>query len=279
MRIVDISGPLGADILEVDPRVPLTDDEIARLETALASRLVLRFRGTPLSAPQLAALARQFGKLQPHIAKRYHHPDDANIVLMTNQDASGKFDPVGARRGEGWHSDGTFEQVPPKATVLHSEAIPDRGGNTKFANMQQAFKAMPEVLKKRLSNLDGTFCLGGRNVLNLQLVNEKLPDAVAHPVVRIHPVTGLKSVFVNPTHSLGIVGMNKSDADELLDEIFARCEREEFQWQHEWRVADTVVWDNRGAWHQATLDYPRDQLRKFIRTTVSGTPIMQAAVR
>jgi taurine dioxygenase len=274
MRIQDIPGPVGADITGVDPRTPFTPDEVQQIDEALARRMVIRLRGAPLSATQLASFARQFGDLQPHIAKQYHHPDDSNIVLMTNQDANGNFDPIGARRGEDWHSDHTFEWVPPKATMLHSLVIPDSGGNTRFANMVMAFETMPPKLKSRVENLYGTFCLGGRNAVNTALVQNKLPPTVVHPVIRTHPVTGQRSVFANPTHSLGIVGMAQAEADELLDELFTWCDREEFQWRQVWQVADTIAWDNRCAWHQACLDYPMHQLRKFIRTTIRGTPPM-----
>jgi len=274
MRIENIPGPVGAEITGVDPRKSFSSEEIRQIDDALAKRLVIRFRGAPLSALQLASFARQFGDLQPHIAKQYHHPDDPNVVLMTNQDANGNFDPVGAKRGEDWHSDHTFEWIPPKATVLHSLAIPDSGGNTKFANMVMAFDTMPAKLKARVENLYGTFCLGGRHAVNTQLVGNKLPPTVVHPVFRVHPVTGLRSVFANPTHSLGIVGMSQKAADEILDELFTWCDREEFQWRQVWSVADTIAWDNRGACHQVCLDYPMHQLRKFIRTTIRGTPPM-----
>lgn len=274
MRIRDIPGPVGADIIDVNPRVQLTEDELRQLDLALANRLVIRFREAPLSAPQLASFTSQFGELQPHIAKQYHHPEDSNIVLMTNQDADGNFDQVGARRGEDWHSDHTFEWVPPKATALHSLVIPDRGGNTKFASMYMAYETMPSNLKSKVDNLYGTFCLGGRSALNTQLVDNKVPPTVVHPLVRTHPITKKRSVFANPTHSLGIVGMSASDSDALLDELFEWCERERFQWQQVWKVADTIMWDNRSAWHQASIDYPLDQLRKFIRTTVRGQALM-----
>ncbi|MDP3138525.1 MAG: TauD/TfdA family dioxygenase [Burkholderiaceae bacterium] len=274
MRIVDIPGPLGAEVSDFNPLAPLSSDEVRQIDEALGRRLVLRFRGHPFSARQFGAFAGQLGELQPHIAKQYHHPEDPNIVLMTNQDAQGNYDPVGGARGEGWHSDNTFEWIPAKATLLHSLAIPDSGGNTKFANMALAYQTLPASLRRQVDGRYGTFCLGGRTALNTQLVAGRLPPAVVHPLIRIHPQTGLPGVFANPTHSLGIVGMNESDANALLDELFAWCEREEFQWHQVWAVADTVMWDNRGAWHQAAGEYPRNQLRKFIRTTLRGTPTM-----
>jgi taurine dioxygenase len=275
MRIDHIPGPVGADVTDVDLSRPLSADEVRLLDDTLARRLVLRFRGMALSAAELASFAGQFGELEPHISKKYHHPDNANIVLVTNQDAEGNFDPIGAKRGQGWHSDHTFGWVPHKATLLHAQAIPDHGGNTMFANMYLAYETMPQKLKEKVNDRYGTFRLGGRNAIGTRVVGDKeMPADVVHPLIRMHPQTGLPSVFANPVHSVGIVGMSQSSADELLDELFAWCEREEFQWQQVWRVSDLLMWDNRSAWHQVNANYPQNQLRKFIRTAIRGTETM-----
>lgn len=276
MRIDHIPGPVGADVTDVDLTLSLSEDQVRLLDDALARRLVLRFRGRALSADQLAAFASQFGELHPHISKKYHHPDNANIVLVTNQDAQGNFDPIGAKRGQGWHSDHTFEWAPHKATLLHAQVIPDRGGNTMFANMYLAYETMPQRLKEKVDNRYGTFRLGGRNAIGTRVVGDKeMPADVVHPLIRTHPHTGRRSVFANPVHSVGIVGMSQTESDELLDELFTWCEREDFQWQQVWRVSDLLMWDNRCAWHQVNANYPQNQLRKFIRTAVRGTETME----
>ena len=279
LEIRDVEGPVGADVRGLDPDRRLTRDELRAIEDAFLRRLVLRFRGMPMSPQQLVAFSGQFGELQPHIAKKYRLPEAPEVVLMINQDALGNFDKVGAERGVGWHSDLAYDWTPAKATFLHAVAIPDRGGNTSFLNMYLAWETMPEDLKRRVDGKLASFCNGGRQVLKQGITpdpKDRLADVV-HPVIRVHPQTGRKSVYANPYHVIAILGMPRAQSDALLDELFAWCEQKRFQWDQQWRVGDTIMWENRSAWHSGNLDYPLDQLRKFYRTTVRGTPTVERA--
>jgi taurine dioxygenase len=192
---------------------------------------------------------------------------------MTNQDANGNFDKVGAERGVGWHSDLAYDWVPAKATLLHAVAIPSHGGNTKFANMYLAYETMPEALKRKLDGKLATFRNGGRGGYN-QGIHEKgeVIRNVVHPIIRTHPETGRKSVYANPYHLVAMLGVPREEGDAILAELWAHCEQKQFQWEQEWQVGDTIMWENRSAWHSGSLDYPLDQLRMFYRTTVRGTP-------
>lgn len=264
----------GAQVVGLDLARPIAEDDFAAVNDAFLNHLVLVFRDQPLTPRQLVVFARHFGELQPHIAKRYRHPEVPEIVLMTNVDKDDRFDRAGAERGVGWHSDLAYEDVPAKATILHALEVPDRGGDTMFANMYLAYETMPENLRKRIEGRMGSFCYGGRKAVNLAALNEEdkgLP-IVIHPAVRVHPETGRKSIYLNPYHSVGIVGMSREESDPLLDDVFAWCSRPEFQWHHSWRPGDTIIWENRSAWHSGKLDYPLDQRRIFLRTTVRGTP-------
>jgi taurine dioxygenase len=271
VEVRKLGGPLGAEIVGLDPRLPISAADLKIVEQAFLDNLVLRFRGAPLSAGQLRNFGRSFGELRAHVAKNYRHPEFPEVVLMTNQDKDGNYDQVGAERGVGWHSDGTFEPVPPKATVLHAIAIPDSGGNTMFANMYLAYDTMPADLKNRVEGKMARFRLRGRKHQTQGIVAaadlRKMSDVI-HPVIRVHPDTGRKSVFVNPHHTLSIEGMSREASDALLDELFAWCSRAEFQWEQEWQANDTIMWENRSAWHSGRADYPKSQLRKFIRTTI-----------
>jgi taurine dioxygenase len=278
ITIRDLPGPMGAEILGVEAGKPLSKDELDRVNEAFLRRLVLRFRGTPMTPRQLCDFSRPFGELVPHIAKKYRLPDAPEVVLMTNQDEQGNFDKVGAERGVGWHSDLAYDWTPAKATLLHAVAIPDRGGNTRFMNMYMAYDTMPQDLKARVDGKLATFRNGGRLGLNQGIHDKKdVIRNVVHPVIRVHPETGRKSVYANPYHVVAILGMPRRDSDALLDELFAWCDQPQFQWQQEWQVGDTIMWENRSAWHSGSLDYPLDQLRKFYRTTVRGTPTVDRA--
>jgi len=274
VEIRKLGDALGAEVRGVDPRA-LSADDFRTVEQAFLDHLILRFRDAPMSAQELCGFASRFGPLREHIAKDYRHPEVPEVVIMTNQDARGNYDRVGAERGVGWHSDGTFEAVPPKATLLHAIALPDRGGNTLFANMYLAYEKMPEELKRRVDGKMAIFRLRGRKHQTQGIVaadDLKRMTDVVHPVIRVHPETGRKSVFVNPHHVLAIDGMSREDSDALLEELFAWCAREEFQWEQTWRPGDTIMWENRSAWHSGRADYPKDQLRKFLRTTVCERP-------
>jgi taurine dioxygenase len=271
LEIKKLGKALAAEVRGVNPAAPLTPSEIAQVDQAFLEHLVLRFRDAPMTTAQLRDFARQFGPLREHVAKNYRDREVPEVVIMINQDEQGNYDRVGAERGIGWHSDGTFESVPPKATVLHAIAVPDRGGNTMFANMYLAYETMPPDLKRRVDGRMAIFRLRGRKQQTQGIVaadDLKRMSDVVHPVIRVHPETGRKSVFVNPHHTLCIADMPPAEGDALLEEIFEWCTREEFQWEQEWRAGDTIIWENRSAWHSGKPDYPKDQLRKFFRTTI-----------
>ena len=271
IEVRKLGGPLGAEIAGLDPRLPVSAADLQIVEQAFVDNLVLRFRGTPLTAMQLRDFGRCFGELRAHVAKDYRHPEFPEVVMMTNQDKDGNYDQVGAERGVGWHSDGTFEAVPPKATILHAIAVPDSGGNTVFANMYLAYATMPADLKRRVEGKLARFRLRGRKHQTQGIVAaedlKKMTDVI-HPLIRVHPDTGRKSVFVNPHHTLSVEGMSREASDVLLDELFEWCSRREFQWEQQWQANDTILWENRSAWHSGRSDYPKNQLRQFIRTTI-----------
>ncbi len=271
IEVIKLGGPLGAEIRGVDPRVPLSAEEVAIVNRAFLDHLVLRFRAAPLTVRQLRDFSANFGVLRPHAAKAYHDKEIPEVVIMTNQDANGNYDEVGATRGVGWHVDGTFQQDPTKATILHAVALPDRGGNTAFANMYLAWDTMPADLKRRVDGKTALHRLRGRKSYTQGIVAaddmKKMTD-VRHPVIRVHPETGKKAVFVNPHHTLCIEGMTREESDALLEEIFVCCTREAFEWEQEWQPGDTIIWENRCAWHTGRADYPRNQLRKFYRTSL-----------
>lgn len=273
VEIRKLGEAAGAEVVGLDATRPWDGETQRAVQKAFVGNLVLVFRGQPMTPPQFMAFARNFGDLQPHVAKKYRHPEAEDIVMMTNVDKDGNFDKVGASRGVGWHSDLSYDQVPAKGTLLHAVALPDRGGDTRFANMYMAYETMPEDLKRRITGLKAMFRYGGRQGLSTGHLSaeDKAKPEVMHPVVRRHPETGRPAIYVNPYHTLRIVGMTVRESDALLDEVFAWCERSEFQWRHSWRMGDTIIWENRSAVHSATMDYPLDQRRIFMRATVRGT--------
>lgn len=273
MEIRRLGDAAGAEVVGLDMTAPWGPATAAAVNRAFLDHLVLVFRDQPLGPKQFMAFSRNFGALQPHVAKSYRHPEAPDIVMMTNVDNHGKFDEVGANRGVGWHSDLSYDQTPAKATLLHAVEIPDRGGDTWFANMQRAYAAMPEDMKNRITGRAALFRYGGRHGMSIEHLTaaDRAKPNVLHPVVRRHPESGIPSVYVNPYHAVRIVGMPRAESDALLDAVFEWCDRPEFQWRHRWRLGDTIIWENRAAVHSGRLDYPLDQRRIFMRATVRGT--------
>lgn len=276
----------GAEVSGIDITQGLDADTVDRLEGAFLTHGVLLFPQQPLSASQLVALARHFGGLQPHVQRAYQHPEAPEVVIMTNRKPDGSFDEVGARRGaiedprDGWHSDLSYDPIPAKATLLHAVEVPSSGGNTCFANVTLAYESLPDALKSKLDGLEAEFRYGGhdRNKKTMIAASaldkeaEKTAHAV-HPVINVHPESGKPGIYVNPLITTRILGVSEAESQDLLAQLFAAIDRAEFRWEHEWSVGDTLMWENRGGvMHTGRLDYPRDQARRFIRTTVTGGP-------
>ncbi len=287
VEVTPFGEKFGAEIGGIDPRQSLARDGVAAIEQAFLDHMVLRFRGQPLNVSELAAFSAHFGDLQPHVQRKFRHPDDPNVVEMRNYGDDGKFDRAAASRGamerlrDGWHSDLSYDPMPAKATLLHALEIPDRGGNTCFANTHAAYEALSETTRKRIAGLRAVFSYGGntRNKFTGMAASSLDKDAretttVIHPVACVHPVTRRPAIYVNPLVTERIVDLPEAESDALLEELYDWIDRPEFCWEHEWRLGDTLMWENRGGlMHCGRLDYPRDQRRRLIRTTVRGQAI------
>ena len=263
-----------AEIAGVDITRPIDPETWDRINHAFLDHKVLVFRDQSLTPSLFAQFAAQFGALQPHITEKYRHPDFEELIVMTNLDENGEIDPAEEARGNAWHTDMCYFESPAKATLLHTQQIPDVGGDTEFANMTLAFAKMPSHLKSRIEGQLATFRYGGITARGQDRLStrNKNRQPVQHPAIRTHPETGKKSVFINPAHTVSIMGLDHEKAWALLNEVFAWCVQSQFQETHQWRMNDTIVWDNRCCWHRATGDNPLRQPRVFLRTTVRGTP-------
>ena len=190
-------------------------------------------------------------------------------MLITNIRENGK--PIGALPdGEmHFHSDGSHRDVPYRATTLYAVQIPSRGGETKFANLYEAYDALPEATKTRIANLKAGYIYDVYATLRDQ-VNEaadNLSNAV-HSLVKTHPETGRKSLYLSRLMTRRIVGMDRAESDALLNELFEHAERPEFVYAHVWSVGDLLIWDNRCLNH-ARNDFPAEEIRLMRRVTVS----------
>jgi taurine dioxygenase len=273
MHIRYLTDHTGAEVVGIDLRQPVSAETKAELNRAFVQRSVLVIRDQTLSPHEVLAAVQLFGPIFPQHNTRFALPECPQIHYISNQD---RF-PDGKRYipGEGWHTDHSNDSRPPKATVLHAVTLPDKGGDTQFANMATSYAALSPSLRDRIAGLLAIHVYqsshSDRKLMNLSEANrERVPNAVLHPIVRTHPENGRKSIYINPIRIEGIVGLDHKEALPLLDELLEQTTREEFQYRHEWRPGDLVMWDNRCLMHQANGDYDMDQTRYLYRVMLQG---------
>lgn len=274
IEVRKLGEPLLAEVVGVDPAKPLDEAARAVVNQAFLDHCVLAFRDCPMDVRQALEFARNFGPVEPHITVKYRHPEYPEMMVMTNLNEKGEVDAFESTRGLGWHTDMCYMPLPAKATLLHTIEIPEKGGDTLFANMYMVLDEMPAKLRARIERLRGTFRYGGRSAKAAARLEEKDRNGplTDHPIVKRHRESGRDALFVNPTHTVGILGMDDGAAQELLAEVYDWADHERFQARHVWRPGDTVIWDNRCTWHSATGDNPLRQRRRFFRGTIADRP-------
>jgi len=271
--IAALSAHTGAEVRGVDLTQPIEAELRARLNRAFVEHSVLVFRDQHLSPPQLLRAVRLFGEVFPQQDKRFALPECPLIHYVSNQDSY----PDGRRYipGAGYHTDHSNALAPPKATILHAVKLPDRGGDTQYVNMHRAYDDLPAAMRRRIDGLRAIHVYQSRHsARKLMVLSEEhrkaVPDAVMHPLVRTHPESGRKAIFLNPIRIEGIIGMAESTALSLLDELLAHATRPQYEYRHQWRPGDMVMWDNRCLLHKANGDYDMGQVRYLYRIMLQG---------
>jgi taurine dioxygenase len=265
----------GLEARDVDISRPLSDDAFAEIERAFFEGQVLVLRGQSLMPAQFVAFARRFGPPQPHVIDQFHHPDESNILILSNVKKDGK--PTGLQdAGSYFHSDYSYLQVPARATTLYSIAVPKKGGDTLFANQQAAYDDLSDAMKRRIEPLYAIHHYGNRHDTDeasrtaaspLTAEQKAKMPLITHKIARPHPVTGRKSLYAVSGSSFGIVGMPDDEALELLDELAAHSTQPRYRYALKYGVGDVVIWDNASLLHSATLIDPDDP-RTLWRITV-----------
>ena len=236
---------------------------------------VLAIRGQQLDPEALMAFGQVFGEFELDLhLPQFQDKQHPEVVYLDNRDADGKPSRDSADRGASWHADSTFKANPCKHSVLYAIAIPSHGAGTHFADMRGAYETLPDDIKRAIDGRDAKHKFSaGRpeaRVIAMTEEQEKLHPAVIHPMVRTDPETGLKTLNVNPLHVYGIVDMAQAEAEPLLDAIFAHALNPDFQYLHNYRVGDLVIWDQRRTWHKAEAAYPMDEHRRLMRVKIAA---------
>jgi len=262
---------LGSFGLEADTISP----DFRKVRDAFFAGQILVFRNLQLKAAQFLEFARQFGRPEPHVIDQFHHPEHADILILSNVKKDGA--PIGlADAGTYFHTDYSYLEVPARATLLYSIQVPSKGGDTLFANQYAAYDDLPGTMKHKLESLVALHHYGNRDDLDqgsrtvasvLSEEQEKKVTWVRHPVVRRHPVTGRKALYAVSGSSFGIEGMPQDEAIDLLDELRDHATQEKYRYRLKYGVGDVVIWDNASLLHAATLTEPDDP-RTLWRITV-----------
>jgi taurine dioxygenase len=239
---------------------------------------VLVFRDQRITPSQQIAFSRRFGPLQVHVLHQFLLAGKPEILIVSNiKDESGK--PIGlGDAGHYWHSDLSYKERPSLGSMLHAQELPASGGDTLFANMHTAWETLPATLRKAVEGLtaEHTYLARYDELRERSPWRPALSDAqkaqvkpVVHPIVRTHPETGRKALFVSEHFTTRILGVSEGKSHDLLSALFAHSVQPEHLYRHRWLPHDMVFWDNRSVMHLAT-GCPDDQRRKLYRTTIEG---------
>lgn len=273
-EVVPNKAALGARIEGLDRATATRPEMSALLNQALAEHLLVVIPGDPMTPEQTRQFSEAFGQPQKQLLryKRSGAVPDVSVMVSTLM-ADGTTDKT-AIRAEDWHTDDSYFAVPAKATLLHSIEIPSRGGATWFCNMHSVFEALPEATRRRIDGLKaihGYDTPRARNRPSARTPQEiaETPD-VEHPLVRTHPVTGRKALYLNPNRLDRIVGLERAESDALLDELADEARKPQHHFGHVWTRGDIVVWDNRATMHRVVIDYPEGEPRIMHRVLIEG---------
>lgn len=289
-----IGRHLGAEISGVDLSSPLGDDTFAQVANAFFDNEVVFFRKQRLAPDQQIAFTRRFGTLEEHVRKESRLGEHSEILVISNivrEDGT----PIGSQdAGRFWHSDLSYKREPSMLSALYAIEVPVRDGralgDTHFASTTAAYAALPDAMKHRLEGMKNVHSYvayraknrraqqeeqmrGGRAITEYELSDAQLksvPD-VEVPVVRTHPVTKRKGLFVNEAHTSRMSGMPEDEGNALLEQLYRHIVQPEFIYTHHWQPGDLLMWDNVAVQHKATFDYDLPLRRLMYRTTVRGS--------
>lgn len=277
IEIRAFDGPLGAEVLGLDLAQPLAADDFARIHRAHLEHHVLVFREQRITPEQQIAFSRRFGPLQIHVLHQFGLPGHPEVLVVSNIVENGK--PIGlGDAGHYWHSDLSYKDKPSLGSLLHAQELLAEGGDTLFANMHLAWDTLPAHLREAVEGraAEHTYLakyaeLQQRSPWRPNLSAEQIAQVkpVVHPIVRTHPETGRKALFVSEHFTTRVIGIPEDESEALLAELFAHSVRPEHLYRHRWAEHDMVFWDNRSLMHLAagTPDHLR---RKLYRTTIEG---------
>jgi taurine dioxygenase len=276
IEVKPIAGALGAEIGGIDLAKPLSNSAADAVRRALVDHLVIFFRDQRITPEQQLGVSRLFGPLSrvPYVKHMDAYPDIIAVLKEADERGISTF-------GNAWHSDFSFLEEPPMGSVLHALEVPSHGGDTLWANMYDAYDALSPGMKRMLDPLRAMhsgrpYGEGGvpadlrtSRSIGIERGRKEADREVAQPVVRVHPESGRKALFVNSIYTTRFEEMSEAESRPLLDFLFQHCIRPEFTCRFRWTPNALAIWDNRCTLHYAVNDY--DGTRRLMhRTTIAG---------
>ncbi|NQU70038.1 MAG: TauD/TfdA family dioxygenase [Rhodospirillales bacterium] len=285
ISVTPLSEVLGAEIGGVDVSGAIDDATMAEIETAFHDHSVLLFPKQDLTPAQHISFSRRFGPLETHVSKQYLLSGHQEILVLSNERNQDGSRVSIADGGVGWHSDLSYMERPAMGSLLYAVDAPDVPGvvqDTAWSSGYLAYESLPEDLKQRIQGLKAIHVFDQDRNPRMPPIDTRYRDKHTpamraltppreHPIVRIHPVTGRKALFVSIRFTIGIAEMEGAEGDALLDALFAHQAEGGFNYLHQWRKGDLILWDNRCTNHRAVGEIAEPpHIRRMHRTTLSG---------
>ncbi|MGE0223984.1 MAG: TauD/TfdA dioxygenase family protein [Acetobacteraceae bacterium] len=272
-EIRPMTAHTGAEVIGLDFTKPIDADTRATLNRAFVDRHVLVMRDQNFTPPEFKRAVQVFGELQPHDKKETYVPGHPDVYYVSNDQI------VDGKRiipGETFHTDHSNHPAPPKATTLFAVSLPSSGGDTQYVNMHDAYDDLSDEMKQRIDTLRAVHVyLSKYSPRSLGTLSEEsrrnLPAPGIHPIVCTHPENGRKALYMNPVRMEAIEGMGDNEALALIDELMQHATQKKYEYRHQWRPGDWVIWDNRSVMHQANPDYDMNERRYLFRLMLKGT--------
>jgi taurine dioxygenase len=275
LTLAPLGGALGVAAEGIDLDRPLDGATTETLRRALLDNLVLCVRSQSLTPRSYLAAASAFGHPITQLGVASRHPEVAEIMILSSEDRDAMGDGRPLVVGAHWHSDDSYHAMPCSLTMLYGIEVPETGGDTQFANMYAAYEDLPPEMKEEIATLRVEHryesSRRGTRILTLAADEAALVPEVTHPLVRVHPQTGHKALYLNPNRMERVVGLGRAESDRLLDALVAHAVCERYQYRHKWRRGDVLIWDNRCTMHKANGDYALGARRFMHRIMIEGT--------
>ncbi len=276
---------LGAEVVGLDLSKPLDEAAFEKVSAAFDTFSVVCFRNQVLTPEQHIAFSRRFGPLQVNVRSEFNKVGYPEIYIVSNVLVDGKA--IGSQdAGRYWHSDLCYLQKPSRASLLYALEVPQRDGaslgDTLFASAGAAYEDLPSEVKRRVEGLRAINSynamydrkaseFGIRPPLTDEEKKNKYPEDAVHPVVRTHPITGRKCIYVCEGYTTRILDVSDRESQELLNLLFAQVTKPQYVYRHKWHVGDLLMWDNCAVQHLASFDYVLPLRRLMERTTIEGS--------